>query len=167
MFLLEKEKWLEIAKKREIKTPYILCYQVQSAPRMQEIVDYLKKNTGYRTVAVLPYSIKWIKSDETLFDVSPEEIIYLFAHAEIVVAASFHGAALGIEFEKIVYATARENYSERINGLMELMGVQDFFISEQSAFRRPEDYPCDKVTKTLQREREKSLEYLSKCLRAE
>ena len=114
VFLLKKEQWLKIARKREIQEPYIFCYQVQSSPRMQEIVDDLRKKTGYRTVAVLPYNIKWIKTDYAYYDVSPEEFLYLISKAEIVVSASFHGVALGLEFDKVVYATARDNYNKRI-----------------------------------------------------
>jgi len=167
VFLLEKKDWLKIAEPRKVKEPYILCYQVQSAPLMQRIVDELKKMTGYYTIAVIPYSIKWIKTDEALYDVSPEEFIHLIANAEIVVAASFHGAALGIEFDKVVYATARKNYCQRIKGIMELMGIDEYFIYEDSQIPVPKAYPKNKVEQKLREERKRSIAYLDQCLKTE
>ena len=167
VFLLQKEQWLKISKPREIKGPYILCYQVQSAPRMQEIVNQLKMATGYRTVAVLPYATKWIKTDDALYDVSPQEFLYLMSKAEIVVAASFHGVAFGMEFGKVVYGTSRDGYSERIKGIMDLLGAGDFYISEKSIIPNASDYPIDLVNKRLFEERGVSKSYLLECLKME
>lgn len=164
VFLLEKKDWLKIVTERKIKGPYILCYQVQSAPLMQKLVNKIKKLTGYRTVAVLPYSTKWINTDETLYDVSPEEFLYLIEGAEIVISASFHGAALGIEFDKVVYATARNTYNERIKGIMNLVGAGDFFVENESEIPHPNAYDKKKVLAKLCEEREYSKLYLKKSL---
>ena len=164
VFLLEKKDWLKIAQPRNVKGPYILCYQVQSAPLMQRLVNKIKKLTGYRTVAVLPYSTKWINTDETFYDVSPEEFLYLLEGAEIVISASFHGAALGIEFDKIVYATARDTYNARIKGVMNLFGIEDFFVQDESQIVSPDKYDKEKVAAKLSQERKISKEYLRSCL---
>lgn len=165
VFLLEKEKWIEISKKRKIEGPYILCYQVQSAPLMQKIVDELKRVTGYRTVAVIPYSTKWIKVDETLYDVTPEEFLAIVKEAEILIGASFHGVALGLVFEKIVYATARSNYSERIRGLMELFGIKSFFVDDTEKIPLPCEFELDKVKEIVFQERKKAFEFLERNLK--
>lgn len=165
VFLLEKNKWLTIAKQRKTKVPYILCYQVQSAPYMQKIVDELKKTTGYKTIAVIPYATKWLKVDETLYDVSPEEFISLINEAEILVCASFHGVALGLVFEKVVYATARNNYSERIREIMKLFDINKFFVDNNTRIPLPNEFNKIKVTQKIDYERKKALEFLETNIR--
>lgn len=164
VFLLDKEQWLKIATEPRIKEKYILCYQVQKSPMMQETVDYLKKLTGYKTVAVLPYAHKWIKTDYSLFDVSPEEFLGLYNGATIVVSGSFHGTAFAHIFNKPVYATTRKGSEGRIVDVMKLMGVEEFCIFDQNSLLPPDSYCIEIVKKNLASEREKSLSFLKECL---
>ena len=75
VFLLSKEQWNQIAVEPTVKEPYILCYQVQSVPGMQAVVDELKKRTGYKVVAVCCDAIKRLRTDYSIFDASPEEFL--------------------------------------------------------------------------------------------
>ena len=131
---------------------------------MQRTVDYLKKLTGYKTVSVLPYSVKWLKTDYSLFDVSPEEFLGLYNGAQMVVSASFHGTAFAHIFGKTVYACVRDGSANRINDIMTLFGVPDFCISENSEICIPDKFDRDKVDAKLALEREKSLSFLRGCL---
>lgn len=167
IFLLDKEAWLKIAKPPRIKEKYILCYQVQSSPTMQATVDYLKKKTGYKTVAVLPYTVKWLKTDYALFDVSPEEFLGLYSGAEMVVSASFHGTAFAHIFGKTVYANVRDGSANRIIDIMNLFGVPEYCVASSEDIIPPDRFDQQAVQEKLRVERMRSLTYLKKCLSEE
>lgn len=130
VFLLSKEKWQEFAKEPRIKGPFILCYQVQRNNRMENVAYQIKKKTGYPIVSICNSPIRWIRADYTFFDVSIEEFIGFYQNAAYVVSASFHGVALGIVFEKPVYAMIKDARANRIKDLMHLFEL-DMFIEHQ------------------------------------
>jgi polysaccharide pyruvyl transferase WcaK-like protein len=163
VFLLTPDEWRKISKQPRITGNYILCYQVQRNPRMQTVVDNLKEKTGYRIVSVCNSSIKWIKSDLTLYDVSPEEFIGLYDGASIVVSASFHGTALGVLFGKPTYGLVKKTRGNRIRELLELFGLESFCLSEDSTIPDPK-YDTKKVKDVLDNEREKSLRFLRESI---
>lgn len=160
VFLPSVDEWKKIASAPRIKEKYILCYQVQSNSRMQDTIDTLKKKTGYKTVAILPEAMKWINADVSLYDVSPEEFLGLFANAEIVVSASFHGAAFGLIFGKPTYSLAKKNGGNRIKEIMNLFGLEKFCITEDSEIPAPEEFSAADYSEILKKEREQSINFL-------
>lgn len=132
VFLLSKEAWLRIAQKPRIEGPYILCYQVQRNTRMEEVAYQLKKKTGYPVVSLCNEAIRWMKSDYTFHDVSIEEFLGFYNQAAYIASASFHGVAMGLVFEKPVYAMVKKARANRIRDLMEIMKLQDYIVSQDS-----------------------------------
>ena len=130
VFLLSKEQWMLIAQKPRVKEPYILCYQVQSNKRMEEVAYQLKKETGYPVVSICNGSIRWMKSDHYFHDVSIEEFLGFYSNAAYVVSASFHGVALGLVFEKPVYAMVKKVKANRIKEVMKLFGLDDYIVPQ-------------------------------------
>ena len=164
VFLLTAEQWSEIAVKPDIDEPYILCYQVQRCPGMQETVDHLKKLTGLRTVSVMPGSMKYIDTDESRYDVTPEEFLGLYSAASVVVSSSFHGTAFGLLFEKPVYAVLRPSGSARLRDITSLLGVQNFCVDAHSQIPVPEAFDADGLGERIRIERERSMAFLQKQL---
>lgn len=164
VFLLSKDEWNSIAKTPRVTEPYILCYQVQSNPRMQELVDFLKKKYNLKVVSVLPSSYNWIKADFSFFDVSPEEFLGLYNNAEIVVSASFHGTAFGLLYGKPTYGLVKSNSASRIKEILSLFSQSDFCIDADSKIPLVEEFDLKNVNEKLLKEKECSLEYLRKQL---
>lgn len=162
VFLLSKETWNSIAIKPRISEPYILCYQVLSNPRMQEVVDKLKKTTGYKIVTINNGPYTHIKADYSLFDVSPEEFLGFYNDAKIVVTTSFHGSAFGIVYGKPTYSLIKNTLSNRIKDLFNLLGLQEFVISSDSQI--PEPIMDERHKDLLKNEVSKSLDYLKRML---
>ena len=133
VFLLPKERWKEIAKKPRIDGPCILCYQVQSNKRMEDVAYWLKKETGYPVVSICNGAIRWIKSDYTFFDVSIEEFIGFYSQAAYIVSASFHGVAMGLVFDKPVYALVKSVRANRLKEIMKLFHLDNFIISQSDS----------------------------------
>ena len=163
VFLLTADEWRKLEKTPRIGGDYILCYQVQSNPRMQEVVDRLKKMTGWKIVSVCNSPIRWIRSDKTFFDVSPEEFIGLYDHASAVVSASFHGAALGILFGKPTYGLVKATRGNRIRELFGLFGTEDYCISGSKTLPFPGE-GIEGVAGILEKERSRALSFLTDSL---
>ena len=112
---------------------------------MQRTADEVKKMTGYKTVAVLPGSLKHIKTDEAFYDVSPEEFIGLYQNSSAVVSGSFHGSALGYLFKKPTYAAVRKSGSGRVLDLARLLGADRFCIGEEDTVPAPGEFDVNAV----------------------
>lgn len=166
VFLQTRQQWLEIAKKPRIQGPYILCYQVQSNKRMQEVADRLKKQTGYPVVAICNSEIRHIRADHSLHDVSPEEFLGLYNEASIVVSASFHGTAFGLLFGKPTYGLTRSNHANRIREILAQFGLERFCIGATDPIPVPE-IDEKALEEVLNRERAASLSYLENNLKGD
>lgn len=163
VFLLNKQEWDSISTEGRIKEPYILCYQVSSNPLMQKMVDYLKKETGCKIVSVCHGTIKWIKSDYSLFDVSPEEFLGLYRNASYVVTTSFHGTALALVHERPFISLVRPDSRNRIVDLLQLLGLEKSCVSSTEEFHVPNiDFSC--VRAKIEEERSRSLDFLKAML---
>lgn len=130
VFLLSKEKWMELAIEPRLNGPYILCYQVQSNKRIQEVAYQLKKETGYPVVSICNGAIRWIKSDYYFHDVSIEEFLGFYQNAAYIVSASFHGVAMGLVFDKPVYAMVKKARANRLKEVMHLFELDDFVVHQ-------------------------------------
>ena len=167
VFLLSKEQWNKIAvddKARIIKEPYILCYQVQSVPGMQRVVDELKKRTGYKTVAVCCDAIKRIHVDMSVFDASPEEFLGLYKNAAVVVSGSFHGTAMALVYNKPVYALVRHNHGSRIKELLHMVGLDAFLIEDRGDIPDSGVVDYGKINNIIEKEKMRSADYLKMML---
>lgn len=166
VFLLSKEKWMELAIEPRLKGPYILCYQVQSNKRMQEVALRLKKQTGYAIVSICNGPIRWIKSDYSFHDVSIEEFIGFYSQAAYIVSASFHGVALGLVFDKPVYALVKNARANRLRDIMSLFSLDDYVISQddKSEIAIYDNIMLEKVKVAKQQYVEESYTFLKEML---
>ena len=157
---------MEIAKEPRIKGPYILCYQVQSNKRMEEVAYHLKKETGYPVVSICNGAIRWIKSDYSFHDVSIEEFIGFYNQAAYIVSASFHGVAMGLVFDKPVYALVKSVRANRLREVMNLFALDDYIVSQDEKSEIPQYREGSIETmKSIKRQcLEKSIEYLNRML---
>ena len=166
VFLLSKERWHEFAKEPRIKGPFILCYQVQRNKRMADVAYQIKKKTGYPIVSICNSPIRWMRSDYTFYDVSIEEFIGFYQSASYVVSASFHGVALGIVFEKPVYALIKNARSNRIKDLMHLFDL-DKFVEHQDNKGPISQYDNNEIENVIKIKEQNiilSMDYLQKML---
>ena len=164
VILLDKSKWQSIARQREItQKPYILCYCVQKNNRLSETVKKLKKRTGYKVISINCGPITRCRADYNLFDVSPQEFLWLYQEAAIVVTTSFHGTAFALKFGKPVYALVSRKKDTRITDLMNYVGLSEYIIRNDTVI--PE-IPSDMnfVEEKLQDYRQQSLQYIKRMI---
>ncbi len=97
---------------------------------MQRVASQLQKQTGLPIVSICNGSIKWIKSDYTFYDVSIEEFLGFYRDASYIVSASFHGIAMGLVYEKPVYALIKQNRANRLKDIMTLFGLGAYIVRQ-------------------------------------
>ncbi len=166
VFLLSKENWMQLAIEPRIKGPYILCYQVQSNKRMEEVAYHLKKETGYPVVSICNGPIRWMKSDYSFHDVSIEEFLGFYNQAAYIVSASFHGVAMGLVFDKPVYALIKSVRANRLKEVMKLFVLDDYIVSqdEKSEIKPYKVSSLENMQVIKKQYLEKSFDYLNRML---
>lgn len=172
--LLNREEWNRMASTgRQFKKKYILCYflnySFNSFPYVDQLAEYMQKQTGYEIVRVSRPPHKLFQP-HTHYRVgaTPEEFLALVRDAEIVLTTSFHGTAFAANFGKSVFTIVKDrNASDsRQVSLMENLGLDKQILSITDSFPTRERfcYDVEKEQERLQALRIQSLNYLKKAL---
>lgn len=175
--LLNKDNWNKLAyPERLIKKKYILCYflnySFNAFPYVDELAEYMQKQTGYKIIHVgrPPHNLKLINSEYRV-GASPEEFLALVRDAEIVLTTSFHGTAFALNFGRPLLSIVEEKMaldSRQINlmnnmGLIEnVISIKDKYPSCQCSY-----YDVVKVQDRLEEMRQKSLTWIKNALNNE
>ena len=131
------QEWRKIEAPREVvEGKFILCYFVQGNDRIGEIVTKVREETGYKVVAINCGFFNRVKADAQLYDVSPQEFLYLYDKASIVVTTSFHGTAFALVYGKPVYSLIRDDWDTRISDLLDEVGLSECAISRSSEVKK-------------------------------
>lgn len=135
VFLLDEERWSEIADRPPQDKRYVLIYSVGGAER--DCVEFARTLAAQRnldTVAIhrSPHSVKGARN---IRDAGPEEFLGWIRHADVVVTESFHGCCFSILFHKEFYcvpAQRLQSKQARINDLLSTLSFQDRITSSQA-----------------------------------
>lgn len=172
--LVDKNEWNKIATpKRLIKKKYILCYflnySFNAFPYVDELANYMQRQTGYEIVRVArpPHKLKF---NHTTYKVgaSPEEFLALVRDAEIVLTTSFHGTAFAVNFGKplISIVEDRNASDSRQVSLLDSLCLKQQVLSISDDFPTLETaiYDVDSEQKSLEALRYESKQFLLKAL---
>lgn len=157
--LLSVEEWRGYEEQRDVKEPYILVYALHWNRKYNKELKKLKKDTGCRVI-VVSSTLRPIFSDETLYDVTPGEFLWLMDHASYVVTSSFHGVALSILFNKQFAAVISATAPSRIMNIMDVLSVEKRGIVD--LLNNPINFAY--TNEIIQQERTRSVRYLTNIL---
>ncbi len=137
VILLDRKYWDELAVEPKYKKPYILVYFLNNNHGSRDLVEHLRKVTGYDVVVFNEYIRDFIKPYHKAYSASPEEFVGLFKNASFIYTNSFHGTAFATIFEKpFLTAIAKDqknaqnnNDSRKIDYLKRL-GLEDRLYTE-------------------------------------
>lgn len=161
--LLNREKWLDAAEvSSDIgKSDYILLYTVPKAPLIREAVDFFSEKLGLRVISLEQSLTAGARVDEQIRDAGPKEFIELFANASFVITDSFHGTCFALNFSKPFVAVSSGKHSNRIESLLQLVGLEERLVKESSEmFNMPTVCNMSAALECLNSSRNKSIEYL-------
>lgn len=162
--LMEKEKWLALAKKPEVPQEYILVYIMQNDRSIYESVEKIKAETHLPVVAISRYGYQPHCVNQALVDVGPAEFLGLCANASMICTNSFHGLIFSLIFEKKLFLVPSKRFSGRMDNLLQLLGAEKEPIGDGEQMYSIR-YAVDEVKQIVEREKEKSLRYLRDALR--
>lgn len=170
-FLLSKGEWERLIDKsntKQLKDKYVLVYLLE--PRKEQTSDIEKFAKKNNLKIVMPVVNPYFKNKNTI-TVNQFEFLNYIRFAEYVITDSFHGMAFSITFNKqfIIYKRFKDNelksQNSRIIDLTKLLNINEVNIvnSNLSNMTLTKINYSD-VNKKLNKEREKSINYLNKSI---
>ena len=146
---------------------YIFVFSYALDPKMYDFANMLSLKSGYKIVALSPYnSGSYVNGTKVVKNVPPVEWLQLFNKAKLIITDSFHGMMFSIVFNKPFYAyTPNRSNVARVKDVLKKLGLED---RKLTGITNVNDVVWDmdyaKVNVILEKEREKSIEYLKKQL---
>ena len=175
--LLEKEDYETLIQQSCIKVqdPYILAYILDYAynpyPYIIQFINEAQKRTNL-DVVFIDLSIKRYYHSQYkkiyINNIGPNEFVYLFANADMVVTSSFHGTAFALNFGKSVYSIIDDTLNDnRIKNLLELFGAPERAIPKNSDLKSiniSTDIQKDMIQNKFNTLRKHSIDFILKNL---
>lgn len=163
--LLTAEEWeaLETAHPMA-QGEYILYYPVRSAGCLWSYCEAFAERKGLKILRI-GRSVKSKDTDRVkyLFDVSPQELLFLLHHAKYVVTNSFHGTAFAINYRKNFFVELSSATNSRLSQIVRTFGLEEQVVREAGAvLRDTTDYK--KTEELLPALRDHSLRFLREAL---
>ena len=167
--LLTAEEWENVMERpawyRDKK--YILTYFLSDMPDKVK-VDIIKLSELYKL------KIIDLANNENIdyFCSSPSEFLYLIKNCSLMYTDSFHGTVFSILNRKPFVTSARQssmNMDSRIDTLLSMFGLESRKISKENDYKidNPMEIEYLDVEAILDRERQRSKEFLCKALKIE
>lgn len=125
--MLDADDWLKIAKKpRQFnsKEPFILTYFLgDRTEKVEEDIKSILKARNMNVLHLLDFS------QPNMYECGPQEFIYLFSKADIILTDSFHACVFSFLFNKpfVVYDRVEFGMCEmnsRLESLLSLLGIE-------------------------------------------
>lgn len=159
VFLLSRNEWKNICGKRYVKDKYIFVYLIGSPVGLEDFVQKLSKETGYKIICSK-------KSGNFMRHCKPEDFLSWINNAEYIVTNSFHGTALSIIFQKEFYAecACASGFNYRVNGLLKLLRLTDRVIEYGCSIDLDKKIEYETVVKEVENNRKISIEYLKSII---
>lgn len=134
--LLSPDQWHEFAIPVSVNKPYIFCYLFGSYPYIAEVKKRVKDYYGINMVC-LPYNLRELKSDDLkLYDITPNQFVWLIENAKFVVTDSFHATVFSIKMNtpfvslKRTSDNDRKNMNSRLYTLLKTVRLEDRLVNE-------------------------------------
>lgn len=169
--LVSSDLWYPLVEQGKTESPYVLCYLLTFNEH------YLRYVKQFAEKKCLPLKIfildkRYLSfADEPIY-AGPKEFLYQIFHSSYFFTDSFHGTIFAIHFKKWFRVFKRfksgaaNNQNSRVENLLSIAGLQDYFIDE-SEFDKIEQLPSivyTEVKESIHKERERSLLFLNKAL---
>lgn len=104
---------------------YLLYYRLLGTKESDSIAMKKAKEENLQLVVVTELMLRGLKCNKILRDVGPEELLWLYHHADYVVTDSFHGIAFSVIYEKpFTFSDMNPILSERGLNLIRQLGIK-------------------------------------------
>lgn len=183
VFIIDRKIYRELAEKSEAKRhplengKYMAVYLLDGNPEKKAAAQYLSEKLGLPMVVLLDGTMPNFEENRKQVDLFPvaenlqvEDWLYYIENCSYLFTDSCHGASFAIINEKpFVCVENQDRGISRFQSLGEVFELRDRFVADPAAaMQRPDllespDY--GKVKGILEREKERSLRWLSETLK--
>lgn len=163
IFLLNKNEWTEISTEF-VYDNYLLTYSFSEDSNFFDEVLAFAHSRNLKVVSLL-YAHRADLANEIIqiVDAGPREFLGYFKNASFVITNSFHGTAFSVLFEQQFLCAIPRKGRERIDSLLENLGLENRVFSESARGQKSIDYRM--VQERLDKLRESSWQFLHKNLK--
>lgn len=164
--LLSRLDWNKLASSSDQFQNYILLYILMDPSKILNVAFKIAEQKNLKIIYLNEDSLGMkIRHPNIVFltSATPEEFLSLFQNARYVLTNSFHGTAFSIIFQKqfMVEIAGREgNKNNRSESLLNLLGLNERIMDGSAWTQIDQIIDWVTVNERLEREREKSIQYL-------
>lgn len=156
--LYDKTFWRKIESPRLVEEPYVFVYMLRPDNNVIKLAKKIAYEKGYKVIytGLLADHYNGVK---TVCDAGIPEFLSYIDHAEVVVVNSFHGTVFSVLFEKPFLSVKVASTSSRVESFLGMIGLMPQYVEDvNGTYSLNLDFSA--ALKILEKEREKSLEYL-------
>lgn len=164
VFLLSRQDWDKLVIPQCHKGKYILFYNLLNTQESILFVKQLSRQYGLPIYEITKKTSVFSRKTHLVTNASIGEFLGLLKAAEYVVSNSFHGVAFSIIYEKQFYAVGMGAKANRVESLLESVGIADRYIHSHQDKMSVLEIDYDKTSPKLKFIVEKSKDYLSSAL---
>ena len=151
------------SKKRTIKKPYLLIYQLGKNPSLDMWAKQIAKRKNLSIVRLCIRYDNFVRIGKSILLPSFGKFLSLFHYCDCVITDSFHASCFSINFNKDFWCVLPNDYSGRIIDLLKKFELSDRILKDEDGCFvsfDPINYEC--VNYILSRERDKTYNFYKK-----
>lgn len=164
-FLLKPSEWERLVPQRPCSEKYALVYQLHPNKAFDRYAKAFAKKKGLKLYRISHCFHHAVRSGKFICCPPIGEFLWYIKHAQVLLTDSFHGTAFAIGLNTQFVDVLPKAYSERIQGILELIGYENRILRDYNDFSiadEPIDY--DRVNRIIAQQREASCQTLKEML---
>lgn len=163
--MLEAEEWRKLATKQKREKPYILIYQLNPNPQMDQYAGQLAQKRGWDVIRIGFGRSDRRKGGKCVMLPSVEEFLGLFCDAACVLTDSFHATAFSLNLGSDFISVLPGRFGTRIESILKLTGTENRLLTRYDDFEIV-DKVIDKkwVKEMLEKKRTEDIQWLMQAL---
>ncbi|MCQ2416657.1 MAG: polysaccharide pyruvyl transferase family protein [Oscillospiraceae bacterium] len=167
--MLNRDEWCKLAVEAPVKKPFLLVYQLNHNPEMRAYTEKMAAKLGLELVNIKKAKERQLRAKPGITDiVAPDvgQFIWLFRNAKYVITDSFHATAFSLNFHTPFLIILPKLFSTRLESITALTHTGNRILTDLTdtkTIQKPIDW--EYADSVLQKEREKSLDFLRQALK--
>ena len=163
--MLEAEEWRKLATKQKREKPYILIYQLNPNPQMDQYAKQLAQKKNWEIIRIGFGRSDHRKGGKCVMLPSVEEFLGLFCDAACVLTDSFHATAFSLNLGTEFISVLPGRFGTRIESILKLTGTENRLLTRYDNFEIV-DKVIDKkwVKEMLEKKRAEDIQWLMQAL---
>ena len=162
--LIERKYWYSLTENNKIREKYVLVYKLRRNNILNEMAEHIAKKEHLKIVYINNVSFDFKNRGKVYSHVSIEKLLTLFKNAEYVVTDSFHATVFSVVFERQFFIHLPGKTNARIIDFLNMLNISGRCFDKKEDISLKDDINYANVNDLLEREKQKSLSYLSNKL---